>query len=150
MAASPASYLLRLGIYELAMMIWDVITKTHEILAHTGFVAPHSAQSYDDGELRLPNEIDLPLITLGQTVDDAFRAALAAAIDPLGNLDTDQGVIGTSHSVHDLKYPYYPVLRFHVNDKTEDWEYHRPWAYPDVSIASMRPLSQTVLGSTGS
>jgi hypothetical protein len=133
MAASPGSYLFRLGLYELSMMIWDVIAKTHEILAHTGFVAPHSAQSYGDGELRLPNEIDLPLITLGQTVDDAFRAALAAAIDPLGNLDTDQDVIGTSHSVHDSKYPYYPVLRFHVNDKAEDWEYHRPWAYPDVS-----------------
>jgi Zinc dependent phospholipase C len=138
MAASPGSYLLRLGIYELAMMVWDVITKTHEVLAHTGFVAPHSGQTYDDGELRLPNEIDLPLITLGQTVDNAFRAALAGAIDPFGNLDKDPNAIGTGHSVQDSKYPYYPVLRFHVNDKAEDWEYHRPWAYPNVRSRDLR------------
>jgi hypothetical protein len=133
MTTSPSSYLLRLGIYELAMMVWDVITKTHEILAHTGFVIPHAQQRYDDGELRLPNEIDIPLIKLGQTVDGAFREALAAAIDPLGNLDKDQTEIGTDHEVLDPKYPYYPVLRYHVNGEPEDWEYRRPWAYPKFS-----------------
>jgi hypothetical protein len=140
MAVSPSTYLLRLGVYQLAMMVWDVITKTHDILAHTGFLAPHSEQFYNDGELRLPNEIDLPLITLGGTVDSAFRQALAAAFDPMGNLDTDQSAIGVGHPVLDLNYPYYPVLRTHRNpDGTvqiplEPWEFRRPWAYPNISL----------------
>ena len=139
MAASPGSYLFRLGLYELAMMIWDVIIKTHDILVHTGFSTPHSEQHYDDGELRLPNEIDLPLITLGGSVDSAFRQALADAIDPLSNLDTDQSAIGVGHSVLDSNYPYYPVLRTHRNANgtvdipLEAWEFHRPWAYPNWS-----------------
>jgi len=142
MLVSPSTYLLRLGLYQLAMMVWDVIIKTHNILAHTGFVTPHSEQVYSDGELRLPNEIDLPLITLGGTVDSAFREALAAAFDPLGNLDTDQSVIGVGHSVLDPNYPYYPVLRMHRNsDGTiqtplEPWEFRRPWAYPNVSLST--------------
>ena len=140
MAASPGSYLLRLGLYELAMMVWDVVTKTHEVLAHTGFFIPHGEQTYSDGELRLPDEIDMPLITLGGTVDSAFRAALAAAIDPMGNLDKDLSAIGVGHSVQDANYPYYPVLRKHLNsDGTvqrplEAWEFRRPWAYPSVSL----------------
>lgn len=140
MLASPGSYLIRLGLYELSMMVWDVVMKTHEVLAHTGFFIPHGEQRYGDGELRLPDEIDLPLITLGGTVDSAFRAALEAAIDPLGNLDKDPSVIGVSHSVLDVNYPYYPVLRKHLNsDGTvqrplEAWEFRRPWAYPSVSL----------------
>ncbi|MGZ3234892.1 MAG: zinc dependent phospholipase C family protein [Croceibacterium sp.] len=76
MLASPGTYLIRLGLYELAMMVWDVAVKTHDVLAHTGFFMPHGEQRYDDGELRLPNEIDLPLITLGGTVDATFQQAL--------------------------------------------------------------------------
>jgi hypothetical protein len=133
MLASPGSYPLRLGLYELAMLVWDIAMKAHEVLAHTGFVMPHAQQLYPSGELRLPEEIDLPLITLGGTVDAAFRAALAAAFDPLGNLDTNQDVIGTGHSVSDPNYPYYPVLRYHTDGSTEGWEYHRPWAWPDTS-----------------
>lgn len=133
MLASPGSYLLRLGLYELSMLVWDIVARTHEVLAHTGFVSPHSLQLYPDGELRLPNEIDMPLITLGGTVDGAFRAALAAAFDPLGNLDKDQDAIGETHSVSDPNYPYYPVLRYHADGSTEAWEYHRPWAFPSVS-----------------
>ena len=137
MAASPGSYLLRLGLYELSMMIWDVITKTHEVLAHTGFMSPHGQDDYGDGELRLPNEIDLPLITLGGTADAAFQQALADAIDPMGNLDRDASVFGNGHSVTDPRYPYYPVFRYTQQDhelKHENWEYHRPWAYPDTSL----------------
>jgi hypothetical protein len=133
MLVSPLSYPLRLGLYELAMMVWDIVMKTHEVLAHTGFVSPHAEQFYSDGELRLPNEVDLPLITLGGTVDAAFRAALASAFDPLGNLDKNQDVIGTGHSVSDDNYPYYPVLRYHADGSLEGWEYHRPWAWPDKS-----------------
>jgi hypothetical protein len=138
MAVSPSTYLLRLGLYELSMMVWDVTMKTHDVLAHTGFFTPHAEQRYDDGELRLPNEIDMPLITLGGSVDGAFRQALADAIDPMGNLDKQQDVIGTGHSIVDPNYPYYPVLRYHqeANGKIsiEPWEYHRPWAYPNISL----------------
>ena len=137
MAASPATYLLRLGLYDLSMMVWDVITKTHEMLAHTGFMTPHGQVSYPDGELRLPNEIDLSLITLGATVDGAFQQALAAALDPMGNLDKDSGVFATGHAVPDPNYPYYPVLQYTDHpDGTrsyEPWEFRRPWAYPDKS-----------------
>jgi hypothetical protein len=137
MAASPGSYLLRLGLYELAMMVWDVITKTHEVLAHTGFMSPHGEVRYsDDNELRLPNEIDLPLITLGGTVDDAFRQALADAFDPLANLDRDPGLFAGGHSLTDEHYPYYSVLRYRSLAGTPDydqWEYRRPWDYPNTS-----------------
>ncbi len=133
MLVSPFTYPIRLALYELAMFVWDMITKMHEVMAHTGFFSPHPIAFYPDGELRLPNEIDLPLITLGGTVDDAFRAALADAFDPFGNLDKNQGVIGTGHSVKDENYPYYPVLRWDTDGATEAWEYHRPWAWPDQS-----------------
>ena len=134
MALSPFTYPIRLGLYELAMKIWDIAMKTHDVMAHTGLLLPHSEQRYDDGELRLPNEIDVPLITLGDTVDGAFRQALADALDPLGHLDTNPDVI-VSHSVRDPNYPYYPVLRYHngVGTDYEDWEYRRPWAYPSIS-----------------
>jgi hypothetical protein len=115
------------------MKIWDIAVKTHDVMAHTGFLLPHGEQRYaDNGELRLPNEIDLPLITLGQTVDATFLAALADAIDPFGNLDTDTSLI-VGHSVHDPNYPYYPVLQYKDGGGFEDWEFHRPWAYPNVS-----------------
>lgn len=133
MVASPGTYPLRLGLYELSMMVWDIMMKVHEVMAHTGFLTPHAEQRYPDGELRLPNEIDMPLITLGGTVDAAFRQALADAFDPLGNLDKHQDVIRSGHSVSDDNYPYYPVLRYLRNGKVDDWEYHRPWAWPDQS-----------------
>src|SRR5262245_40871371 len=143
MVTSPISYPIRLGLYELAMTVWDVVMRTHEVLAHTGYVSPHAEQRYPDGELRLPNEIDEPLVTLGGTVDAAFLAALAAAFDPFGNLDKDQGAIGAGHSVSDRDYPYYPVLRFHADGTTENWEFHRPWAWPSVSRVERPGMSDT-------
>jgi hypothetical protein len=133
MALSPLTYPIRLALYELAMRVWDVAVKTHDVMAHTGILLPHGEQRYEDNnELRLPNEIDLPLITLGSTVDATFLAALADAIDPFGNLDTDTSVI-VGHSVHDPAYPYYPVLRYKAAGGYDDWEFRRPWAYPNVS-----------------
>ncbi|WP_405064958.1 hypothetical protein OG558_23720 [Kribbella sp. NBC_01510] len=133
MAVSPLTYPLRLGLYELAMMIWDVAMKTHNVMTHTGFLIPHSQQRYDDGELRLPNEIDLPLITLGGTIDGAFAQALADALDPFAHLDSQTGVI-VSHFVRDDRMPYYPVLQYHADgSKPDDWEFRRPWAYPSIS-----------------
>ena len=133
MVTSPFSYPFRLGLYQLALFVWDIVTKTHAVLAHTGFFSPHPASFYPDGELRLPNEIDMPLITLGGTVDSAFRQALADAFDPFGNLDKNQDVIGVGHSVSDRNTPYYPVLRWKIDGSVEDWEYKRPWAWPDRS-----------------
>jgi hypothetical protein len=107
-------------------------------MAHTGILLPHSEQRYENGELRLPNEIDLPLITLGGTIDGAFKQALSDAIDPLAHLDGNLGVV-VSHSVRDSHYPYYPVLQYHdqytkdEHTRPDDWEYHRPWAYPAFS-----------------
>jgi hypothetical protein len=136
---SPWTYEIRLKLYEIAMMFWDIATKTHDVLAHSGLLMPHAEQRYpDNGELKWPNEIDLPLITLGGTVDGAFRQALADAIDVFGNLDREQGVV-VSHAVPDPKDPLYPVLQYHADDghphphPPDDWEFHRPWAYPQYS-----------------
>lgn len=136
---SPWTYGIRLWLYMIAMKLWDVATKTHDVLAHTGLLMPHAEQRYpDNGELKWPNEIDLPLITLGATIDGAFKQALADAIDPFGHLDTNEGVV-VSHSVRDPNDPYYPVLQYHADDSPahrhppDDWEFRRPWAYPQYS-----------------
>ncbi len=133
MLVSPITYKLREAIYEAALGMWDVATKIHEVLAHTGLLMPHSEARYaDNGELKWPNEIDLPLITLGGTVDGAFRQALADNSDIFG-VDTDQSFI-VSHSVRDERMPFYPVLEFHTDGTVPDgWEYRRPWAYPETS-----------------
>jgi hypothetical protein len=131
---SPITFPIRVGLYEIALKVWDVATKTHDVMAHTGLLMPHAEQRYpDNGELKWPNEIDLPLITLGGTIDGSFKQALADAIDPFGNLDKDQSVV-VSHSVRDPNEPYYPVLQYHADGSTpDDWEFHRPWAYPQFS-----------------
>jgi hypothetical protein len=131
---SPFTYEIRVRLYEIALKIWDVATKTHDVLAHTGLLMPHAEERYEDnGELKWPNEIDLPLITLGATIDGTFKQALADAIDPFGNLDKNEGVV-VSHSVRDPNMPYYPVMQYHSDGHTpDDWEFHRPWAYPQYS-----------------
>lgn len=131
---SPFTFDVRMRLYEIALKIWDVVTKTHDVLAHTGLLMPHAEQRYEDnGELKWPNEIDLPLITLGATIDGAFKQALADAVDPLGNLDKNEGVV-VSHSVRDPNMPYYPVMQYHSNGHApDDWEFRRPWAYPQYS-----------------
>lgn len=157
MLASPGSYPVRLALYELAMCVWNIVCKTHEIMAHTGFLIPHGEQRYSDHELRLPDEIDLPLITLGHSADAAFKQALADAIDPLGNLDRNQDLM-VDHEVDDPSYPYYtpmvltpsgnrPVAARNTAWSTEDTivtaEYHRPWAYPNLSPDTNRQLHPT-------
>jgi hypothetical protein len=150
MLASPGTYPIRLALYELAMLAWDVISKTHEILAHTGFLIPHGEQRYDDGELRLGNEIDLPLITLGSSVDAAFRQALGDATDPFGNLDTNQGLL-VDHDVQDPRYPYHMVMQMDAgglplrapDGSMTNVEFRRPWAYPDRSPGGPTGLAPT-------
>ena len=143
MLASPGSYLIRLGLYKLSMLVWDATQKIHEVLAHTGFVVPHGQQLYPHSqELKLGNEIDEQLITLGGSADAAFQQALADALDPLGNLDHATGANAIpGHPVPDPNYPWYMVVRY---DDAAAWtphhttsggldtrEYRRPWAYPN-------------------
>lgn len=134
MLISPWTFWIRLKLYEAALRTWDITTKVHDVMAHTGVLMPHAEARYpDNGELMWPNEIDLPLITLGSTIDGAFRQALEAAADVLGFIDIGQGEV-VSHSVRDPRYPYYPVLRYHQDGSPPDlWEYLRPWAYPEFS-----------------
>ncbi len=147
MLTSPGTYPIRLALYELAMLVWDVVCKTHEMLAHVGFVVPHGEARYDDGEaryedreLRLANEIDVPLITLGGTVDATFRKALDDALDPMGNYDRNTGLI-VGHPVPDSRYPLYHVVRYNDQEQPDrdgdgtvkKVEYRRPWAYPAKS-----------------
>jgi hypothetical protein len=134
MGLSPWTFPVRAKLYEIAMKLWDIATKTHDVMAHTGVFMPHAEQRYpDNGELKWPNEIDLPLITLGATIDGTFKQALADAIDPFGAVDRDTDVI-VSHSARDPNMPFYPVLQFHSDGSPADeWEYHRPWAYPSTS-----------------
>jgi hypothetical protein len=149
MLASPGSYPIRLALYQLAMLVWDVTQKLHELMAHTGFFLPHGEEHYPDGELRLGNEIDLPLITLGGTVDAAFQQLLGDALDPFGNLDHSTGLL-VGHPIPDPRYPLYQVVEYHddqgqpVPDRTpagtaDTKEYRRPWAYPDQSPESGGP-----------
>jgi hypothetical protein len=133
MGLSPWTFGVRAGLYEIAMKLWDIATKTHDVMAHTGVFMPHAEQRYpDNDELKWPNEIDLPLVTLGATIDGTFKQALADAIDPFGAVDRNEDVV-ISHSVRDPNMPYYPVLLFHSDGSSEEWEYHRPWAYPATS-----------------
>lgn len=137
--ASPASYPLRLLLYQLAMLAWDITSATHDIMAHTGFMLPHGEQVYsDNGELKLSNEIDQGLINLGHSLDASFLQALTDAVDPFGNLDGQ--VTGSLHNPRDRRYPFLPdrgkqeaatpnALGFDPNIN----EFRRPWAYPDLS-----------------
>ncbi len=128
---SPLTYPVREKLHELAMLGWGIGTNAHEILAHTGFCYPHGERSYSDGELSVPNEIDLPLITLGHTLDAAFTQALDDALDPFGNLDLGTDGLGVPRDPLGA-FPYFPVRRAQVAAEDPS-EYHRPWAYPAQS-----------------
>jgi hypothetical protein len=133
MLVSPLTFEIRAELYKAALHLWDIATKIHEVLAHTGLLMPHAEARYEDnGELKWPNEIDVPLITLGGTVDGAFRQALADNSDIFG-VDTNQSFI-VGHTVRDERMPFYPVLEYHTDGTVpEGWEYRRPWAYPETS-----------------
>ena len=129
--ASPFTYPLRAGLHELAMLGWNIATDAHEVLAHTGFVYPHGATRFADGVLAVPDEIDTALITLGMTTDAAFQAALADAVDVMGNLDLGTDGLGDLRDPQG-PFPYLPVRE--VQDARHDPnEFRRPWAYPSRS-----------------
>ncbi len=126
--ASPFTYPLRAGLHERAMLGWNIASGAHEILAHTGFVYPHGERLCDDGELAVPNEIDLALITLGMTTDAAFVAALGDASDILGNLDLATDGLGDLRDPQQ-PFPYLPVLEVQDHGHKPN-EHRRPWAFP--------------------
>lgn len=139
---SPGTYPLRWALYQLAMYGWDMVSNAHEILAHTGFVIPHGELTYDNGELRQPNEIDHALIELGNTVDGAFLQALTDANDPFGHLDADPSLIIEPTNPRNDLYPLLPVRPRQVHDDNSSFldpnrqapnEFRRPWAYPVLS-----------------
>ncbi len=141
-AASAATILPRLGLYYgVTLPLWEASENIRMVLVHLGYMLPQSQLLYADGNLRRPNEIDEELITLGHSVDGAFSAALAAAADPLGNLDKDPSLTAVGkRDVLGAPSPWLPVRttkgqkppglfsRFTGNDEVE---YQRPWAFPD-------------------
>jgi hypothetical protein len=151
MLASPGTAPLRYGLYLVAMAVWDVTVKVHEILAHIGFAVPHGLVTYDDNhELMLPDEIDQQLITIGGGVDDAFRQALADLIDPLANFD-GQADLAPDRDVPDRNYPLYLPISYTTADgkitpvtepklyppgarELKAQEFTRPWAYPAQAV----------------
>jgi len=141
--ASPFSYPIRLGLYEVAMAAWDVVSTTHDLLAHMGFVVPHGARTYpDNGELMLDNEIDNGLVSLGNNTDASFVQALADATDPFAHLDTAGELIDGPRNPRAAPYPYLPVRDRQVADGDTN-EFRRPWAYPDHSRGVNRSLYET-------
>jgi len=140
-AASAGTWPIREVIYDgIIEPAWEVCENLRRVLVHMGFLMPQSGQEWPDGEVRKPSEIDLELITLGHTVDSAFKQALAAAWDPLGNLDADPAL--TNEGLRDpigAANPWLPVRttkgqkppNFGAIANDDAVEYQRPWAFPD-------------------
>ncbi len=130
---SPGSYPFRWALWQLAMWAWDMVSTTHDIMAHTGFMLPHGQLNYpDNGELRLANEIDSGLISLGNSLDGSFAQALADATDPFGNLDKDPNLLIPPHNPRARPYPFLPVRTVQL-PSGEVNEFRRPWGYPSQS-----------------
>jgi hypothetical protein len=139
--ASAGSLPARAGIYYgIILPAWEAAENMRMVLVHLGYVIPQSEQFWDDGELKRPNEIDEELIRLGHTVDSAFQSALAAAWDPLGNLDSDPSLVNVGvRDVMAAPTPWLPVrvgkgekpAPFGARSAGDVDEFQRPWAYPD-------------------
>jgi len=140
---SPGTYPLRWALWQLAMWAWDIVSTTHDIMAHTEFMLPHGQLDYtDNGELRLANDIDNGLISLGNTLDGSFAQALADAIDPLGHLDNDPSLLIPPHNPRAEPYPFLPVRTAQLPSGDAN-EYRRPWAYPNKSRDASHNLYDT-------
>jgi hypothetical protein len=139
--ASAASWPVREALYVgIILPAWEMSENIRMVLVHMGYLMPQSQQFWPDGEIRKPSEIDLELITLGHTVDSAFQQALAAAWDPLGNLDHDPAL--TNEGLRDplgALNPWLPVRTtkgqkapgFGAISNDDVVEYQRPWGFPD-------------------
>ena len=127
---SPGTYPVRWALWQAAMGAWDIVSTTHDILAHTGFMLPHGQVNYDGGELRWANEIDNGLIALGNSLDGSFAQALADAVDPFGNLDNNPSLLVPPHNPRAEPYPFLPVRDVQLPSGSVI-EFHRPWDYPE-------------------
>ncbi|KAJ6263845.1 hypothetical protein Dda_2417 [Drechslerella dactyloides] len=137
--ASAATFPAREAIYYgVTLPLWEATQNMRNVLAHLGYTIPQS-EKFANGHLKRPNEIDHSLIRLGHTVDSAFKTALAAAADPLGNLDKDPSLIDVGiRDVLGAPNPWLPVRvnvdRYATRPKLSSLgvvEYQRPWAFPD-------------------
>lgn len=137
-AASLATWPAREVLYNVVVLpAWQMCENIRRVLAHMGYLMPQSEQLWPDGELRKPSEIDLELITLGHTVDSAFAQALAAAWDPLGNLDHDPAL--TNQGIRDPLGAHNPWLPIRTTKGEtppafaggDVVEFQRPWGFPD-------------------
>ncbi len=137
-ATWPAREILYLTV---TLPAWQSAENIRMVLVHLAYMMPQSEQFYADGNLRRPNEIDEQLIRLGHTVDSAFQQALAAAWDPLGNLDKDPALTNVGvRNVLGAPNPWLPIRAtrgqsppgilsvFTGNDAVE---YQRPWGFPN-------------------
>lgn len=139
--ASAATWPVREALYDgIILPAWEMSESIREVLVHMGFLMPQSLEFWPDGEIRKPSEIDLELITLGHTVDAAFQQALAAAWDPLGNLDHDPTLTNEGlRDPHGALNPWLPVRMtkgqkppgFGALSGNDVVEYQRPWGFPD-------------------
>jgi hypothetical protein len=140
-AASAATFLPRTVIYDTIILpAWQAAENMRMVLTHLGYAIPQSEQLWPNGEIKRPNEIDEELIRLGHTVDGAFEAALAAAWDPLGNLDSDPALTNVGvRDVMSAPTPWLPVrvakgekpAPFGARSAGDVDEFQRPWGYPD-------------------
>jgi len=146
-AVSGATLPARQFLYDnLVLPAWQACENMREVLVHMAYLTPQSEMRYDTGEIRRPNEIDHELISLGHSVDGAFAAALAAAWDPLGNLDKDPSLTAPANrnpkGGPTKRYPWLPVrpTRQYEGQTTAEGsfpfhsdvvEFQRPWGFPD-------------------
>jgi len=146
-ATSGATLPARQYLYDkLVLPAWQACENTRQVLVHMAYLTPQSEMRYDTGEIRRPNEIDYELISLGHSVDGAFAAVLAAAWDPLGNLDKDPSLTAPANRNPKggpaRRYPWLPVrpTRTYAGQRTgagsfpfysDVVEFHRPWGFPD-------------------
>ena len=129
-AASAATLPARDALYyAIVLPAWQVCENVRQVLVHLAYLMPQSEQHYADGELKKPSEIDLEIVTLGHTVDGEFAAALASALDVLGNLDHDPAL--TADTVRNPKSADYPWLPVRTTESCDVVEFQRPWAFPD-------------------
>lgn len=145
-AISGATLPARQALYDgLVLPAWQACENMREVLVHMAYLTPQSEMRYPNGEIRRPNEIDYELISLGHSVDGAFASALAAAWDPLGNLDKDPTLTAPADrnpkGGPNRAFPWLPVrpTQKYAGQKTADGyfpfysdvvEFQRPWAFP--------------------
>lgn len=150
-ATSVGTWPLREAIYAgILLPLWEVNENMRMVLVHMGYMMPQSQQTYPDGNLKRADEVDETLVTLGHSADSAFQEALAAAFDPLGNLDKDPSLtnVGVRNTLGpDVLNPYLPVrvpkgdpipvIQGAVQTALDNpadkdiIEFTRPWAFPD-------------------